>query len=342
MAVVNNDIKRVLAYSTISQLGLMMLGLGSGGVSAGTFHLMTHAFFKALLFLCAGSVIHSVGIQDIQKMGGLFSKMKITGVTFCIGTLALAGVFPFAGFWSKDEILLIAWRHHHPVFLVVALLTSLLTAFYMARLIFLVLFGTPRSQMHAHESPLSMTVPLMVLSVFAFGAGFWGAPIKEAFASGEDSGVHMIMGISTLVSLTGLGAAYLIYMRRLTLVPVSVLNSLQGIKNILINKYYFDEIYDKILVQPCLRLCRAAFDFDFNIVDGLVNAVAFITQSCSQIVRRSQTGLIQNYLLIQIFGVVGLIIWLLKYDPIIIFHHFFTFGRYRLGFDHTIPLPEMY
>ena len=125
MAVVNNDIKRVLAYSTISQLGLMMLGLGVGGLSAGTFHLMTHAFFKALLFLCAGSVIHAVGIQDIQKMGGLFSKMKITGATFCIGTLALAGVPPFAGFWSKDEILLTAWNNHHPVLLVVALLTSL-------------------------------------------------------------------------------------------------------------------------------------------------------------------------------------------------------------------------
>ncbi len=312
MALVNNDIKRVLAYSTISQLGLMMLGLGVGGLGAGTFHLMTHAFFKALLFLCAGSVIHAVGIQDIQKMGGLFPKMKITGTAFCIGTLALAGVPPFAGFWSKDEILLSAWSHHHPVLLGVALLASLMTSFYMARLILLVLFGSPRSPLHAHESPWSMTVPLMVLSVFAFGAGFWGAPIKEAAVEGQAQGASIIMSISTLVSLTGLTAAYLIYIRRLTLVPAFVLNSLQGLKRLLINKYYMDEIYDFLLVRPCIRLCRAVFEFDFNILDGLVNATAFITQLCSGVLRRSQTGLIQNYLLIQVFGVVVLIIWLIK------------------------------
>ncbi len=309
MALVNNDIKRVLAYSTISQLGLMMLGLGVGGLGAGTFHLMTHAFFKALLFLCAGSVIHAIGIQDIQKMGGLFSKMKITGTAFCIGTLALAGVPPFAGFWSKDEILLTAYSHHHPVLLGIALLTSLLTSFYMARLIFLVLFGSPRSAMHAHESPWNMTVPLMVLSVFAFGSGFWGAPIKEAVV---EQGASIIMGISTLVSLTGLTAAYLIYMRRLTLVPVAVLNSLQGLKGLMINKYYMDEIYDHFIIRPCVRICRAAFEFDFNIVDGLVNGAAMITQFCSGVLRRSQTGLIQNYLLIQVFGVVVIIIWLIK------------------------------
>ncbi len=312
MAVVNNDIKRILAYSTMSQLGLMMLGLGVGGVSAGTFHLMTHAFFKALLFLCAGSVIHAVGIQDIQKMGGLFSKMKITGMTFCIGTLALAGVPPFAGFWSKDEILLIVYRQHHPVLLAMAFLASLLTSFYMARLIFLVLFGKPRSDMHAHESPLTMTIPLMVLSVFAFGAGFWGAPVKEILVDQSQGQAHLIMGISTLISLTGLTTAYLIYMRGLTLAPVSVLNSLQGLKSLLVNKYYIDEIYDFLFIQPCLRLCRAAYDFDFNIVDGLVNAVAGVTQLCSGLIRRSQTGLIQNYLLMQVFGVVMLIVWLLK------------------------------
>jgi NADH-quinone oxidoreductase subunit L len=316
MAVVNNDIKRVLAYSTISQLGLMMLGLGAGSLSAGTFHLMTHAFFKALLFLCAGSVIHAVGIQDIREMGGLFSKMKITGAAFCIGTLALAGIPPFAGFWSKDEILLAAYRYHHPVLLTAALLTSLLTAFYMARLIFLVLFGSPRSQMHAHESPLSMTVPLMVLSVFAFAAGFWGAPVKEgllgAYNGSPVHGTRLIMGISTLVSLTGLTTAYLIYIRRLTLVPAFVLDSLQGLKHLLINKYYIDEIYDRLLVQPCLRLCRAAFDVDINIVDGLVNFLAVITQFCSGVLRRSQTGLIQNYLLLQVFGVIVLIVCLLK------------------------------
>ncbi|MBF0490085.1 MAG: NADH-quinone oxidoreductase subunit L [Candidatus Omnitrophica bacterium] len=308
IATVNNDIKRVLAYSTISQLGLMMLGLGVGGLSAGTFHLMTHAFFKALLFLCAGSVIHAVGTQDIQKMGGLLSKMKITGATFCIGTLALAGVPPFAGFWSKDEILLTAWNNHHPILFVVALLTSFLTAFYMARLIFLVLFGSARSQLHAHESPLTMTIPLMVLSVFAAFAGFIGAPIKEVGMEAH-GGSFLIMAISTVVSLTGLGLAYLLYIRRIVLIPVS---SVSGLHNLLVNKYYIDEIYDYVLIKPCLRLCQGSFVFDAKIVDGLVNAMASITQFFSGLLRKTQTGLIQNYLFVQILSLVLLLIWLLK------------------------------
>ncbi len=309
IAVVNNDIKRVLAYSTISQLGLMMLGLGVGGLSAGTFHLMTHAFFKALLFLCAGSIIHAVGIQDIRQMGGLFSKMKVTSVTFCIGALALAGVPPFAGFWSKDEILLTAWNNHHPVLFAVALLTSLLTSFYMARLIFLVLFGKPRSELHAHESPAVMTIPLVVLSVFAALAGFIGSPLKEATGAYEGSQVMMLA--STMVSLTGLGLAYLIYIRQMAL-PQSLLMSCQGLKQLLLNKYYIDEIYEVVLVKPILRLCQGSFSFDMKIVDGLVNGVANVTQFCSGVLRRTQTGLVQNYLLVQVFGVVLLIMWLLK------------------------------
>ncbi len=309
IATVNNDIKRILAYSTISQLGLMMLGLGVGGLSAGTFHLMTHAFFKALLFLCAGSVIHAVGIQDIQKMGGLLSKMKVTGTAFCIGGLALAGVPPFAGFWSKDEILLVAWNNHHPILFMVVLLTSFLTAFYMARLIFLVLFGSPRSQMHAHESPITMTLPLAVLSVFATLAGFIGSPLKEAAGIQGHGTSHVIMVVSTLVGLTGVGLAYLLYIRRVVLLPVS---SMQGLHKLLVNKYYIDEIYDAVLVKPCLRLCRGAFSFDAGIIDGIVNGAANIIQLCSGFLRRTQTGLIQNYLLVQVFGVVLLLIWLLK------------------------------
>lgn len=309
IAVLNNDIKRVLAYSTISQLGLMMLGLGVGGLSAGTFHLMTHAFFKALLFLCAGSIIHAVGIQDIRQMGGLFSKMKVTSVTFCIGALALAGVPPLAGFWSKDEILLTAWNNHHPVLFAVALLTSLLTSFYMARLIFLVLFGRPRSELHPHESPTVMTIPLVVLSVFAALAGFIGSPLKEA--AGAYEGSHVMMLASTMVSLTGLGLAYLIYIRQMAL-PQSLLISCQGFKQLLFNKYYIDEIYEAVLVKPILRLCQGSFSFDTKIVDGLVNGVANVTQFCSGVLRRTQTGLVQNYLLVQVFGVVILIFWLIK------------------------------
>ena len=311
IAVVNNDIKRVLAYSTISQLGLMMLGLGVGGLAAGTFHLMTHAFFKALLFLCAGSVIHAVGTQDIFKMGGLFSKMKITGITFIVGALSLAGVAPFAGFWSKDEILLAAWNNHHPVFFGIVLVTSLLTAFYMGRLIFVVLFGPPRSDLKPHESPASMTVPLIVLAIFAFGAGFIGSPLKEIAGHGEDH-ARFIMALSTMVSLGGLGAAYLIYMRGIALLPAPVLASCRGLRTLVVNKYYFDELYNAVLVKPCLRLCQGSFTFDVKVVDGLVNGTAAVAQYCSSILRQVQTGFVQNYLLMQALGLVLIIVWLVK------------------------------
>ena len=315
IATVNNDIKRVLAYSTVSQLGLMMLGLGVGGYSAGTFHLMTHAFFKALLFLCAGSVIHAVHTQDIQKMGGLLSKMKVTGITFILGTLALAGVPPLSGFWSKDEILLEAWNNGHPVLFWVAVLTSLLTAFYMSRLIFLVLFGKPRSEMHAHESPKTMTVPLMILAVFAVFVGLIGSPVAHhAFqsfvkfeghhAAGEANGGGWIMGLSTLVSLLGIGLAYLFYIQNNKILPVAVRAQFTFFYKILLNKYYIDEIYDFLFVRPCLRFCDFLSKFDFAVIDGIVNSVADFTQGCSEVVRRLQTGLVQNYMLVQIFGLI--------------------------------------
>jgi hypothetical protein len=193
IATVNNDIKRILAYSTISQLGFMMLALGVGGYDGGTFHLMTHAFFKALLFLCAGSVIHAVHTQDIFKMGGLLGKMKATGWTLIIGALAIAGVPPLSGFWSKDEILSEILREGHPVLFGIAAVTSLLTAFYMFRLIFVVLFGKPRSELHAHESPAVMTVPLGILAAFSIFAGFF-RPVKFE---------PLMMGISIAISAAG-------------------------------------------------------------------------------------------------------------------------------------------
>ncbi len=310
IALVNNDIKRILAYSTISQLGLMMLGLGVGGLGAGTFHLMTHAFFKALLFLGAGSVIHAVGTQDIWQMGGLIRKMKVTGVTFVIGTLALAGVPPFAGFWSKDEILLTAWNNHHPILFAVVLMTSLLTAFYMGRLIFVALFGSPRSDVHAHESPLSMTVPLIVLSLFAATAGFIGSPIKEV---AEHHGPTMaIMGVSILVSLLGLGSAYLIYIKKVTLVPASILTALSGVRTLLVNKYYFDELYTSIFVKPVLRICQGSFVFDKEVIDGAVNGVASVIEQCSSAFRKVQNGLAQYYLILQALGLLLIIVWLIK------------------------------
>ncbi len=179
IGLVQNDIKRVLAFSTVSQLGYMMMALGLGGYAAGTFHLFTHAFFKALLFLGAGSVIHAVHTNDIQHMGGLHKKMPITSTTFLIASLSISGIFPLSGFWSKDEIFAVAFGGGHYWFLLIGVLAAFMTAFYMFRLWFLTFSGKPRDQHaydHAHESPYSMTVPLMILAVLAVGAGWWGIP----------------------------------------------------------------------------------------------------------------------------------------------------------------------
>ncbi|MDD5424249.1 MAG: NADH-quinone oxidoreductase subunit L [Candidatus Omnitrophica bacterium] len=318
IATVNNDIKRILAYSTISQLGFMMLALGVGGYEGGTFHLMTHAFFKALLFLCAGSVIHAVHTQDIFKMGGLLGKMKATGWTFIIGGLAIAGVPPFSGFWSKDEILSEILKGGHPVLFGVAALTSLLTAFYMFRLIFVVLFGKPRSELHAHESPAVMTVPLCILAAFAAFAGFF-RPVKFEF---------LTMGVSIAISLTGIGAAYVFYILDNKLLPASLRSRFAFLYKLVSNKYYVDEIYGALIIRPCMRLADIAsgFDskvvdgavnmaaylsltagkvqswFDLYIVDGIVNMTANVTWLCSAILRRFQTGFVQNYILIAFFG----------------------------------------
>ncbi|NIO06713.1 MAG: NADH-quinone oxidoreductase subunit L, partial [Deltaproteobacteria bacterium] len=187
IGLVQNDIKRVLAYSTISQLGYMIMVLGLGGYTAGTFHLYTHAFFKALLFLGAGSVIHAVHSNDIWDMGGLYRKMKITAVTFIIASLSIAGIFPLSGFWSKDEILAVASHYHNPIFLIVGTLVAGMTSFYMFRLCFVTFFGKPRDQErfdHAHESPKVMTIPLMILAFLSIFAGWVGIPwLRHGFSS---------------------------------------------------------------------------------------------------------------------------------------------------------------
>lgn len=345
IATVNNDIKRILAYSTISQLGLMMMGLGVSGYSAGTFHLMTHAFFKALLFLCAGSVIHSVHTQDIQKMGGIFSKMKVTGTTFVIASLAISGIPPFAGFWSKDEILSEILHNHHPFLFWTAVFTSLLTAFYMFRLIFLVLFGKSRSELHPHESPKVMTIPLSILAFFSIFIGLIGSPFaNNAFQKFISSGGahhlaegvgpdYWVMGLSSLVAFAGIGTAYLFYMLNIRILPQAVRNKFSLLYRVVYNKYYIDELYEFLFIKPCGRLAgfMSQFDstvvdgavngsakavvllskiknwIDYTVVDGLVNLTARTVEFFSMILRQVHTGYIQTYLLIAAFGLVIMI-----------------------------------
>jgi NADH-quinone oxidoreductase subunit L len=292
IALVQNDIKRVLAYSTVSQLGYMIMALGlygvdtahghhSAGYVAGTLHLMTHAFFKGLLFLGAGSVIHAVHTNDIQEMGGLAPKMKTTSITFMIASLSIAGIFPFSGFWSKDEI--VAATLNHPVFMVVTLAIAFMTAFYMWRLCFLTFFGKPRDEHrfeHAHESPRSMTWPLAFLGFLSIFAGWVAIPyLQHGFSSFVYHGEmyhagpnYLLMGISSVVALSGIGLAYLVYFKK-TISADRVAERFRPLYTFLYNKWYFDELYDLIIIRPIMAFARFMWTFDSSIIDGLVNLI---------------------------------------------------------------------
>ena len=345
IGLVQNDIKRVLAYSTISQLGYMIMALGLGGYTAGTFHLMTHAFFKALLFLGAGSVIHAMHTNNIWEMGGLYKKMKITAITFIIASLSISGIFPLSGFWSKDEILAVA-SEKHPIFLIIAALVAGMTAFYMFRLCFVTFFGKPRNKEkyhHAHESPKSMTVPLCILAFLSIFAGWVGIPwIKGGYSSfvfrhhphhAEPN--YLLMVVSTFVALSGIGLAYLIYYKG-TFSPDKLREKFKPIHKVLYNKYYVDEFYNMTIVNPILKLSDELFKFDLgvidwlvngvgnftvflsnvkewfdsHIVDGAVNGVGYVTRGIGSAARKVQTGQLQNYAFVIFFAIV--IILLIK------------------------------
>jgi NADH-quinone oxidoreductase subunit L len=295
----------------------MMLALGVGGYMAGTFHLTTHAFFKALLFLGAGSVIHAVHTQDIRQMGGLIGKMKVTGITFIVGALALAGILPLSGFWSKDEIFVAVWANGNPVLFGAAVLTSFLTAFYMARVIFMTFFGAPRSEMHAHESPLVMTGPLVVLAVFAAGLGFIASPwwhgSFQNFLTGGKEVLHLnlaMIGFSTILSLSGIGLAYLVIVKGMKLPGCDCPRRAWFIR-LVENKYYMDELYDAVLLQPFYKVCAALKQFDSDRVDGAVNGIASLVAAAASVMRRLQTGRVENYLLMQVGGTLLLLVYIL-------------------------------
>lgn len=307
-----DDIKRILAYSTVSQLGYMMMAMGLGSwmaYSAGMFHLFTHAFFKALLFLGAGSVIHAVHTQNIHEMGGLGRKMKITAWTFAIGTLALSGIFPLSGFWSKDAILTIAYHENQLVFWV-GLIGAFFTAFYMSRLFFLVFTGKNRGHGHGepHESPAAMTFPLLVLAVLAVVAGFVSIPGVNPWFNewlladhAEHEAVEWIVVIlSTLMGVLGIGLGWLIYskgaIRRDLVAPALV--------KLLNRKYYIDEIYQGVIVTPLKGLALLLNAIDDYIIDGAVRLIAAGTGGIGQLGRRVQNGQVQTYGLVTILGII--------------------------------------
>jgi NADH-quinone oxidoreductase subunit L len=290
MALVQNDIKKILAYSTISQLGYMFLALGAGAFAAGIFHLMTHAFFKALLFLGAGSVIHAMsGEQDIQKMGGLWNKIPITARTFAAATIAIAGIPPFAGFFSKDEILWRAFERHWALW-TVGFITAGMTAFYMFRLAFLTFSGYSRADEHVvkhiHESPSTMTVPLMILAVLSAIGGWIGSARFEKFLEpvvfggrGQTEAAaaavqqasateYLLMLLSIAVAIAGIWLAYEFY-RTKRIAPELVAKRFPWVYNLLFHKYYVDEIYDAVFVNRTKDLGTLFGRFDAKVIDGV-------------------------------------------------------------------------
>jgi NADH-quinone oxidoreductase subunit L len=308
IALGQDDIKRVLAYSTISQLGYMMLALGVGGMTAGMFHLFTHAFFKALLFLGAGSVIHATRTNNMWEMGGLRKSMPWTFWTFVIGSLALAGVAPFAGFFSKDAILHLVMGRNIPLFAFAAV-GSLFTAFYMSRLIFVTFLGSPRTERHVHESPWVMRVPLVILAALSVTAGWWVEGFAKFVYFGEPDTVHLNLAFAAVTQalpLAGVLFAYMLYVRGKP-DPDALARSFPAVCNIIRRRFYVDELYDWIIDNVVLRFSAVLAWFDRHAVDGSVNNVAWLTSWLGSTLRRVQTGRVQDYGMAVFGGVLALL-----------------------------------
>lgn len=347
IGLVQTDIKRVLAYSTVSQLGYMFLGCGIGAYTAAIFHLMTHAFFKALLFLSAGSVIHALsGEQDIRKMGGLQSKIPWTHAVFLVGTIAIAGIPPFAGFWSKDEIMGHAFTHQHYALYGIAALGAFLTAFYMFRLTYLTFYGPSRvdhhTASHIHESPTVMIGPLLVLAGLSVVGGLVGVPPENGWfhhflrpvagIGGEEhhvaSGTMMaLMTAATTIAFIGWGLAHYLYSLRPGTADRWAAGA-SGAYMTLLNKYYVDELYDALFVEPTKSLGRLWDWFDRTVIDGVVrgvgqmaefgsatstwfetyviygflNTVGYANHLAARSWRRLQSGLVHHYAAIIVAG----------------------------------------
>jgi NADH-quinone oxidoreductase subunit L len=325
IGLVQNDIKKVLAYSTVSQLGLMFLALGLGAYEVAVFHVITHAFFKACLFLGSGSVIHALhGEQDMRKMGGLKKAMPITFWTMLISSLAIAGVFPFAGFWSKDEILMVAF-HHNTALWVIGSVASILTAFYMFRLMYLTFFkefrGTEEQKHHLHESPGLITFPLIVLGTLAAVGGLINLPgstwlhhyLSPLFSKATEehalgSTEYMLMGIALVGAFVGIGIAYSKYIKQNN-VPEED-DKITGFAKVLYNKYYVDEFYETLFVKPINVLSRFFRDYIETAVSGFIFGLGKVTLELGSQGRKLHNGNTGFYLFAFVLGVIGMISYL--------------------------------
>jgi len=336
IAIVQRDLKKILAYSTVSQLGYMVMAVGVGAFSAAIFHLMTHAFFKALLFLCAGCVMHAMrGELDVYKMGGLRKQMPITAATFLVGALAIAGVPVFAGFFSKDLILESAFAGGHYVVWLMGVAAAALTAFYVFRAYFLTFEGDsrvePERAAHLHESSPSMTIPLVILAILSLVGGWvglpqgvlWGnqmahylAPSLAVVHGAEhhlgEVAVLLLTLLATVIALGGIAVAYAMYIRS----PGSadlVRERAGGLFELLWHKYYVDEIYAALILNPYMRLSRFLWQIvDARGVDGLVNGSARLTSAIGDRLRRIQTGNVQGYALMMLVGAACLVLVLFR------------------------------
>src|SRR5437773_2064349 len=328
IALVQFDIKRVMAYSTVSQLGYMFLALGVGAPAAAIFHLATHAFFKALLFLGSGSVIHGLGgEQDMRKMGGLRRKMPVTFWTMLVAGGALAALPPLAGFWSKDEIVTAAFVNGHAVLYAIGIITALLTAFYVTRALWMTFYGEPRDQHlfdHAHESPMVMTLPLILLGVGTVVLGIAiGFPPEQGFihrflgpvveAAGvvehapELATILLLAAVSVAAGVVGIAIGVLMYVRHRP-DPAAVARAAGPLYRLLVNKYYIDELYDHRIVEAARAIAGASWAFDIHIIDGLANRLGWALAMGGQGLRRLQTGIVGNYALTIMAGLLLMLV----------------------------------
>jgi NADH-quinone oxidoreductase subunit L len=326
IALVQNDIKKVLAYSTVSQLGLMFLALGLGAYEIAVFHVITHAFFKACLFLGSGSVIHGLhGEQDMRKMGGLKSAMPITFITMLIASLAIAGIFPLAGFWSKDEILMTAF-HHNRALWVIGSMASIMTAFYMFRLIYLTFFnsfrGTEEQKHHLHESPILITVPLIILAILSFFGGIislpghswlndYLAPLFSEVSHEEHSlgsTAYMLMAIATIGAIIGIAIAYKKYLKDNTIPSEDA--DISGFAKVLYNKYYVDEVYEAVFVKPTNVLSTFFRENVETSLSSLVFGLGKITNDLAMQGKKLHNGSVGLYLFAFVIGVCAILTYI--------------------------------